>query len=148
MLIQIYITTINWKFSDKNSDIFRISVQNIGGGYLLEPPRRGGSNKYQQSIFRTEIWKNNVYPSKPHFYYIKVRFKGFKITGMFSWRSSWGTHKNKYKEQTMTGYSEIVAIIDRPIKQCTDDSTRSSRDCLRYFVIFIPRHMTCRIEEK
>ena len=30
--------TKNWKFSDKNSDIFHISAQNIGSGYSLEPP--------------------------------------------------------------------------------------------------------------
>ena len=28
-----------WKFSDKNSDIFHISAQNIDCGYSLEPPR-------------------------------------------------------------------------------------------------------------
>ena len=28
------------KFSDKNSDIFHISAQNIDCGYSLEPPRR------------------------------------------------------------------------------------------------------------
>ena len=27
------------KFSNKNSDIFHISAQNIGCGYLLEPPQ-------------------------------------------------------------------------------------------------------------
>ena len=43
--------------------IFLISAQNIDCGYSLEPPRRG--NK-----------KNNVYPCKPQFYYIKVGFKG------------------------------------------------------------------------
>ena len=32
-------TTKNWKFSDKNSDIFfQISAQNIGCGYSLELP--------------------------------------------------------------------------------------------------------------
>ena len=31
--------------------IFLISVQNIDCGYSLEPPRRGGSNEYPQSIF-------------------------------------------------------------------------------------------------
>ena len=31
--------------------IFLISAQNIDCGYSLEPPRRGGSNKYQQSMF-------------------------------------------------------------------------------------------------
>ena len=44
-------TTKNWKFWGKNSDIFfRISAQNIDCGYSLEPPRRGGSNKYPQSM--------------------------------------------------------------------------------------------------
>ena len=31
--------------------IFLISAQNIDCGYSLEPPRRGGSNKYPQSMF-------------------------------------------------------------------------------------------------
>ena len=31
--------------------IFLISVQNIDCGYSLEPPRRGGSNEYPQSMF-------------------------------------------------------------------------------------------------
>ena len=32
-------------------DIFHISAQNIDCGYSLEPPRRGGSNEYPQSMF-------------------------------------------------------------------------------------------------
>ena len=35
----------------KNSDISHISAQNIDYGYSLEPPQRGGSNEYSQSIF-------------------------------------------------------------------------------------------------
>ena len=31
--------------------IFLISAQNIDCGYSLEPPRRGGSNEYPQSLF-------------------------------------------------------------------------------------------------
>ena len=31
--------------------IFLISVQNIDWGYSLEPPLRGGSNEYPQSMF-------------------------------------------------------------------------------------------------
>ena len=31
--------------------IFLISAQNIDCGYLLEPPRRGSSNEYSQSMF-------------------------------------------------------------------------------------------------
>ena len=57
-------------FSDKNSNIFfHISAQNIDCGYSLEPPRRGGSNEYPQSMFLSRNKKNNVYPCKPQFYY-------------------------------------------------------------------------------
>ena len=34
---------------------------------------------YPQSIFLIRNKKNNVYPWKPQFYYIKVRFKGVKF---------------------------------------------------------------------
>ena len=37
--------------------IFLISAQNIDCGYSLEPPRRGDSNEYPQSMFWAEIWK-------------------------------------------------------------------------------------------
>ena len=63
--IQIYtehFTTKNWKFSDKSSGIFHISAQNIDCRYSLEPPRRGGSNEYPQSMFLSRNKKNNVYP--------------------------------------------------------------------------------------
>ena len=32
-----------------------MSAQNMDCGYSLEPPRRGGSNEYPQSMFRAEI---------------------------------------------------------------------------------------------
>ena len=38
-------------FQIKNSDILLISAQNIDCGYSLEPPRRGGSNKYHNLCF-------------------------------------------------------------------------------------------------
>ena len=41
----------NENFQIKNSDVFHISAQNIDCGYSLEPPRRGGSNEYPQSVF-------------------------------------------------------------------------------------------------
>ena len=37
--------------------IFLVPAQNIDCGYSLEPPRRGGSNEYTESMFWTEIWK-------------------------------------------------------------------------------------------
>ena len=49
-------------FQIKNSDIFHISAQNIDCGYSLEPPQRGGSNEYPQSMLFKPSKKNNVYP--------------------------------------------------------------------------------------
>ena len=48
-------------------------------GYSLEPSRRGGSNEYPQSTFLNRNKKNNVYPCKPQFYYIKVGFEGVEF---------------------------------------------------------------------
>ena len=70
----------NENFQMKNSDIFQISALNIDCGYSLEPPRRGGSNEYPQCMLNlSSNKKNNIYPCKPQFYYIKVGFKGVKI---------------------------------------------------------------------
>ena len=49
--------------------------------YLLEPPRRGGSNEYPQSMFLRRNKKNNVYHCTPQFYCIEVGFKGSKLYG-------------------------------------------------------------------
>ena len=51
----------------KNSGSFHISSQNIDRGYLLEPPRRGGSNEYPQSMFLSRNKKINVIPVNPSF---------------------------------------------------------------------------------
>ena len=59
----------------QKTDIFHISAQNIDCGYSFELPRQGCSNNYPQSMFLTNK-KNNVYPCKPQFYYIKMVFKG------------------------------------------------------------------------
>ena len=79
--IQIYwefyhqkIKTFRWKIPGS----FHISAQNIDCGYSLEPPRRGGSSEYPQSMFLSRNKKINVYPCKPQFYFIKVGLKGLK----------------------------------------------------------------------
>ena len=72
-------TTKIGNFQIKKSDIFHISAQNIDCGYSLELPHRGSSNEYPQSMFLSRNNKNNVYPYKPQFYYIKVGFRGSKL---------------------------------------------------------------------
>ena len=66
-------------FRLKKTDIFHISAQNIDCGYWLEPPRQGVSHKCPQSMFFSKNKKNNVYPCKPQFYYIKGGFNGVTI---------------------------------------------------------------------
>ena len=65
-------------FQRKIFDIFLIFAQNITCGYTLEPPRRGGSNEYPQSMFRSKN-KKKRYPGKPQFYYIKVGYQGIFV---------------------------------------------------------------------
>ena len=57
----------NENFQIKNSDIFQNSDENIDCEYSLEPPRRGGSNEYPQSMFWAEIWKIVNTPVNPSF---------------------------------------------------------------------------------
>ena len=54
-------------FRIKNFDIFHISAQNIDCGYSLEPPRRGGSNEYPQSMFLSRNKKKMYTPVNPSF---------------------------------------------------------------------------------
>ena len=72
-------TTKNWKFSEKILILFLFLIKNIYYEYSWEPPRQGGSNEYPQSMCSSRNKKNNVYPCKPYFYYIKVGFKGVNI---------------------------------------------------------------------
>ena len=54
-------------FQIKIFGIFHISAQNIDCGYSLEPPRRGGSNEYPQSMFWAEMWKIIYTPVNPSY---------------------------------------------------------------------------------
>ena len=68
--IQIYLKFHHQKnenFKIKNSNIFHMSAQNIGCGYSLEPPRRGGSNEYPQFMFLSKIRKIMYTPVNPSF---------------------------------------------------------------------------------
>ena len=54
-------------FQLKNVDLFLIFAQNIDCGYTLEPPHRGGSNEYPQSMFWSKNKKNRYTPAYPSF---------------------------------------------------------------------------------
>ena len=74
----LQILSKNENFQMKNSDNFHVSAQNIDCWYSLEPPRRGVlTSTIIYVLIRNK--KNNLYPCKPQFYYIKVGVKGVKI---------------------------------------------------------------------
>ena len=50
----------NVHFQMENCDSFLIFAQNIDRGYTLEPPYRGGSNKYPQSMFWSKNKKKGI----------------------------------------------------------------------------------------
>ena len=51
----------------KNCNIFHGFAQNIDCGYTLEPPQRGGSNEYPQSMFWSKNKKNMYTRVNPTF---------------------------------------------------------------------------------
>ena len=57
----------NDNFQMKFFVIFLIFVQNIDCGYTLEPPQRGGSNEYPQSMFWSKNKKNMYTRVNPTF---------------------------------------------------------------------------------
>ena len=62
-------------------DIFLIFAQNIDCGYTLEPPRRGGSNEYPQSMFWSKNKKNKYSPPYPSFPILKWGSRGYSLHG-------------------------------------------------------------------
>ena len=52
---------------------FLISAQNIDCGYSLEPPRRGGSNEYPQSMCLSRNMKN-IRTLSENFQFLVVKF--------------------------------------------------------------------------
>ena len=90
-------TTQKGKFSDKRSDVFHITAQNIDCGYSLEPPQQGGSNEYHNLCFRAK--KKRKRKEKLQFYYIKVGLKGsilFRYVFVMSFSS---TQSSQYGQQ-------------------------------------------------
>ena len=71
-------------FHQKNFDIFHIFAQNVDCGYTLEPPRRGGSNMYPQSMFWSKNKKKRYTPAYPSFTYTSGVLGGIHYTDMFS----------------------------------------------------------------
>ena len=71
-------------FQKKIFKIFLIFAQNIDCGCTLEPPRRGGSNEYPQSMFGAKIRKIDIPLHTPVLLYKSGVLVGIHHTDMFS----------------------------------------------------------------
>ena len=82
---EIFKVVKNEIFHQKNLDIFLIFAQNIDCGSTLEPPleppRRGGSNEYPQSMFWSKNKKNRYTPANPSFTISKWGLRGYTLHG-------------------------------------------------------------------
>ena len=78
---EIFNVVKNENFQWKCFDIFLIFAQNIDCGYTLEPPRRGGSNEYPQSMFWSKNKKNRYTPAYPSFTIQKWSLRGYTFHG-------------------------------------------------------------------
>ena len=65
----------------KNRYFFIFLLKNINCGYTLEPPRRGGSNEYPQSMFWIENKKIRYTPVNPSFTKIQWGLRGYTLHG-------------------------------------------------------------------
>ena len=80
---------------------FLFLLKNIGCRYSLEPPRRGCSHEYPQSMFRAEIWKYQIFYQKI-FSFLVVKFSIYLNRHVFVMRlslfifrhSNWGRLSN------------------------------------------------------
>ena len=114
--------------------IFLFLLKNIDLGYLLEPPRRGGSNEYPKSMFWAEIWKISEFFLSENFHFFEVKVSIYlnrRVFVMHNVCSLWGNKKTVCPESTLNLKlrHRRTLVISRP------------RDSLNHFEISVPRHI-------
>ena len=110
--------------------IFLISAQNINCGYSLEPPRRGGSNEYPQSMFWAEIWKIS------DFFIWKFHFLVAKFSIYLNRRVFVMTH-HKPSDKTIE-YNDFSYSKEKNILFRCKPSTNKSVFFFVFFFFFYP----------
>ena len=103
--------------------IFLISAQNIDCGYSLEPPCRGGSNEYPQSMFWAEIWKISEFLSENFQVFFEVKFSIYLNRRVFV--MSLGDHLlNCLVGQAFICILSPFSMLQYFVNQCSDERFR------------------------
>ena len=79
------VTTTNWKFSDKNSDIFSYFCSKYRLRVLVTTDSARRFKRVPTIYVLSRNKKNNVHPCKPQFYYKKLGLREKNYIGLFSW---------------------------------------------------------------
>ena len=104
--------------------IFLFLVKNLDCGYLLERPRRGGSNEYPQSMFWAEIRKIIAFFLPDNFQFFGVKFFSIYLNRhvlvmMLVFLLFWSYDTLRYMRPTKTNPRNLMST-----------SAESSADCL------------------
>ena len=86
---------------------FFIFAQNIDCGFSLEPPHRGGSNEYLQSMFWAKIWKIPDFFNMKIFIFWVVKFSMYLNRRVFVMQVLLSGKKKKKKKK-----EEIYHLFD------------------------------------
>ena len=108
--------------------IFLIFAQNIDCGYSLEPPRRGGSNEYPQSMFWAEVWKISVFYLK-FFNVLEVKVSIYlnrRVFVMYSRTAMARTSLGPWKFVRDMGSSSHWGLIMAPSQEANGDNLGKS----------------------
>ena len=102
-------------FQIKISDIFHIPAENIVCGYSLEPPRRGGSNEYPQSVVCSKIRKIMYTPVNSSFSAIKFISSGITepilVILKYEYRLSLANYSVAYEETQSNRVSDFRNFV-------------------------------------
>ena len=91
--------------------IFLISAQTIDCGYSLEPPRRGGSNEYPQSMFCAEIWKLSEFFLSENIQFLEIKFSIYLNRRVFVMRNTTGAWMGWGWVHTPTLHARSCAFV-------------------------------------
>ena len=107
--------------------IFLISAQkNIDCGYSLEPPRRGDSNEYSQSMFWTEIWKVSEFLSE-NFHFLVVKFSIYlnRLVFVMPWPS---IYRSAFSDSILTRVSIFISTVE--VLACYEKQESNNYNCI------------------
>ena len=134
--------------------IFKSLLKNNDCGYSLEPPRRGGSNEYPQSMFWAEIWKYQSFLSE-NFQFLEEKFSRYLHRHVFvMWRKyliwivSVLIQRLTYMYSSMIQVQLSYYIFTKAICSSQWDELRCKWRALLLFFIFITVSDRCLTSAK